>query len=100
MMSGTGAQDPLAMQHASVTLVWWGGVAFLGLGLLKMVIYSLGRWWPGLYGRIGSETVRGFFTGRGNRLLFGIGGLVTAGLGLFFMAAAKALEWLVETVSR
>lgn len=100
MMAGPEVQDPLAMQHVSVALVWWGGVVFLGLGLLKLLVYAVGRWRPRFYQRLGSETVRGFLTGKGNRLLFGIGGVVTAGLGLFFMAAAKGLEWLVEMVSR
>ncbi|MCB1086180.1 MAG: hypothetical protein KDM63_03985 [Verrucomicrobiae bacterium] len=85
--------------HVSVVIVWWGGVILLVMGLLKIGIYALGVLKPGLYEGISSVTVKRFFTGKGNRLVFGLGGLITAAVGGFFMVAAKGLELLMEHLS-
>ncbi len=52
------------------------------LGVGKMTIYAIGEWFPAAYAKVKSGQVRNFLTGKGNRLLFGLGGLLTALLGL------------------
>jgi hypothetical protein len=66
-------------------LVIIGGWALALLGALKLVVYLVGELAPGAYARIRSETFRRFVTGKGNRLLFGLGGFLTLLLGLVFV---------------
>ncbi|MCB1063463.1 MAG: hypothetical protein KDN20_11155 [Verrucomicrobiae bacterium] len=80
----------------SVAICWWGGVVLVAIGVLKMGFYAVGVTWPDALNRIHSETLRQFFTGKGNRLVFGIGGLITAAVGGFFMLASRGMAMLLE----
>ena len=64
------------------------------IGLFKMVIWLVGEIWPDAYKRFKSPTVRRFMTGKGNRLLFGLGGFLTALLGAVCLALGSFLERL------
>jgi len=83
-------------ESLSITLVWWGGLVLVLIGLLKMGIYALGAWKPGIFDRLGSITLRNFLTGRGHRLVFGWGGFIPLAVGGFFMLAAWAMALLAE----
>lgn len=85
-----------ALQEWMLTLVWWGGAVLAAIGGLKLAVYLVGAARPGLYDKIGSASVRRFFQGRGNGLVFGLGGMVTLAMGLFFMLAARGLMRLME----
>jgi hypothetical protein len=64
------------------------------LGGGKMIIYVIGEWMPSLYSRVKSDTVRKFLTGTGNRLLFGLGGLVTLLFGVIGLALGSFFAML------
>lgn len=63
----------------------------IALGLLKLIIYIVGELLPGAYGKIKSDKVRNFMTGKANRWLFGFGGFLTALLGALFLILARIL---------
>lgn len=65
---------------------------FLGAG--KLVIGMIGEWFPSAYSRIQSEWVKKFLTGNGNRLLFGLGGLLTVLLGVAGLALGALSAYL------
>jgi len=65
----------------------------IGLGLLKLAFFVIGEVWPGAFSGIKSEAVRKFITGKGNRLLFGLGGFLTLVIGLGGLLAAWVLGW-------
>lgn len=67
-------------------LVVWGGWLLTLMGVLKIVIWTFGEFVPRVYSRIPSENIRNLFTGKMNRLVFGLGGFVVAILGLIFVA--------------
>lgn len=73
-------------------LVITGGWLLAALGILKLLIYGLGEIVPGIYRGIKSDAVRKFLTGNSNRLLFGVGGFVTALLGLVFVGLGMILR--------
>lgn len=83
-------------QQLAPVLVYWGGFFLAVLGGLKLVIFLIGEFRPGVYGRIKSEGLKKFLTGSGNRLVFGLLGFFTAGLGVVFMFAAKVLQALTR----
>ena len=66
-------------------IIKYGGWALVAIGLLKMTIWSVGEIAPGCYEKIKSAGVKKFMTGQGNRLLFGLGGLLTVLIGGFFI---------------
>lgn len=68
----------------------------VALGVFKVVIYLVGEFAPGTFARVKSDAVRKFLTGRGNRLLFGLGGFLTALVGLGGLLAARFLAWSLE----
>lgn len=68
--------------------------ALIVMGLLKLVIWLVGEIAPGAYAKIKSEKARKFMTGSGNRLLFGLGGFVTAALGAVFLAIGRVFAHL------
>ncbi len=78
----------------AIRLVMYGGWALVALGLLKIVIWTIGELAPGCYQHIKSEGVRKFLTGKGNRLLFGLGGFITALLGGVFIGLAFLMRFL------
>ena len=85
-----------AFETWSIEFVWWGGVVLLVLGLIKLVVYAVGRYRPGLFEGIQSPTLKRFLSGKGNRMVFGLGGLVTVLAGGAFMLASRGLAWLLE----
>lgn len=77
------------------------GAWFLVLsGIVQVIVYLLGEFHPSLYVRIRSDSIRRLLTGMGNRLIFGLGGLVTLLLGLFFIVAGIGLGWLHDSLPR
>lgn len=68
--------------------------ALILLGIGKMAIYAVGECIPGAYAKIKSEQVRKFLTGKGNRLLFGLGGFITALLGFIALGLGYFLAFL------
>ena len=42
-------------QRFSVEFTHWGGFFLALLGAIKLVIYLLGEFWPGVYGRVKSD---------------------------------------------
>ena len=85
-----------AFEEWSIEFVWWGGVVLLVIGVLKLVLYAVGRSRPALFQEIRSPTLKRFLSGKGNRMVFGVGGLITALAGGGFMLAARGLAWLLE----
>lgn len=83
-------------QQAAPVLVFWGGFLLVFLGAIKMTVYLIGEFYPGAFARIRSGGLRKFLTGTGNRLVFGLGGFLTAGLGAVFMILAKALQIFMQ----
>lgn len=78
----------------SMRLVIVGGWFLAVLGALKLVIYLVGEFAPDAYSRIRSETFRKFLIGKGNRLIFGIGGFLTLILGLVFVGLGMLIAFL------
>lgn len=87
-------------QWWAVAAVWWGGAFLAVLGFFKVIVFAVGEIKPGLYERFRAGWVRNIFTGRGNQLIFGLGGFFTLALGLLFMLAAKGMTLLFDYVSR
>lgn len=73
----------------------WGGWLLALLGFLKIVIWAFGEFVPRVYSRIPSENIRNLFTGKTNRLVFGLGGFVTAIIGLIFVVLGIFFERLL-----
>ncbi|MDF1823826.1 MAG: hypothetical protein P1U68_04240 [Verrucomicrobiales bacterium] len=82
--------DPATSLQLIKLLSW----ALILLGIAKMVIYGIGECFPGAYAKIKSEQLRKFLTGKGNRLLFGLGGFITALLGLIALGLGYFLAFL------
>ena len=76
------------MTQIIIILSW----IMIGLGVFKMVIWLIGEIFPGTYSKIKSEGIRKFMTGTANRLLFGVGGFLTAGLGVGAIALAHFIR--------
>ncbi|MEX2581280.1 MAG: hypothetical protein WD342_19645 [Verrucomicrobiales bacterium] len=76
-------------------LIVWGGALLTLIGVLKLAIWAFGEFAPGTYSKIESEKVRSLFVGKTNRLVFGLGGLVTAVLGLIFVCLGILFERLL-----
>ena len=84
--------DPaLAVRLISV-LSW----ILIGLGLSKIVVFAIGEWMPGAYSKIRSEWFRKLCTGKGNRLLFGLGGLLTALIGFGGLLLGRVFDYLLH----
>ncbi len=82
--------DPSLGLRLIAVLSW----ALIILGLGKMVIYAIGEFAPRAYERIRSEKARKFMTGKGNRLLFGLGGFLTALFGFICLLLGRLFEHL------
>ncbi len=76
-------------------LVVWGGWLLTLMGVLKIVIWAFGEFVPRVYSRIPSESLRNLFTGKMNRLVFGLGGLVITILGLIFVGLGILFDRLL-----
>ncbi len=74
-------------------IVIWGGWCLVILGVAKMIVWLVGELFPSAYKNLKSESTRKFMTGNGNRLLFGLGGFITALLGGGFAAVGY---WLIH----
>lgn len=64
----------------------------IALGLLKLAIFAVGEWKPGVYDRFRSDFARKALTGTGNRLIFGLLGALT----VLFGGACVALVYLLR----
>ena len=96
-MIGMGAvESDSSFETWSIAFVWWGGFVLLVIGLLKLVIYAIGRYRSGWLEGISSPTLKRFLSGKGNRLVFGVGGWITVLAGGGFMLASRGLAWLLE----
>ena len=76
------------------TLIMWLGWILFALGAFKMVIYLIGEVSPSAWGKIKSPTFKKLLTGTGNRLLFGLGGFLTALFGIGAVGIAILLRKL------
>ncbi len=52
------------------------------IGVLKIIFYLVGEIRPGTWNKIKSPTIKKMLTGKVNRLVFGLGGLITILFGL------------------
>lgn len=96
-MNGVGSTSAdSSFETWSIAFVWWGGFVLLVIGLLKLLIYGIGRYRGGCVEGISSPTLKRFLSGKGNRLVFGVGGLITVLAGGAFMLASRGLAWLLE----
>ena len=77
-----------------LTLVFSWILVVLGVG--KMILYGVGEFFPQAFQKVKSEGVRKFLTGTGNRLLFGLGGFLTALFGGFGLLAAQFMRWVLS----
>ncbi len=84
------AFDP-DLQKAMLDLVVWLGWAMFVLGVLKMIVYALGEFRPGIWDGM-SGAVKKFMTGKSNRWLFGLGGLLTALFGIGTVGAVALIR--------
>ena len=84
----------------ALKLVIVGGWSLAVLGAIKMGIYLIGELAPQAWSRVRSEWVRKFVLGKGNRLLFGLGGFVTVLLGLVFVGLGELLLHFQSTLLR
>ena len=84
----------------ALKLVIFGGWTLAILGAIKLVIYLVGEIAPQAWSRVRSEWVRKFVLGKGNRLLFGLGGFVTVLLGLVFVGLGELLLYFQSTLPR
>ncbi|MCB1235483.1 MAG: hypothetical protein KDM91_10460 [Verrucomicrobiae bacterium] len=89
--------DP-RVYHAAAIAVFWGGLLLVGIGLLKVGVYAVGVWKPEWFARLRSETLRAFFTGKGSRKIFGIGGFLTAAFGGICMVLAKVIDFMSQVL--
>ncbi|MCB1230064.1 MAG: hypothetical protein KDN19_07355 [Verrucomicrobiae bacterium] len=96
-MNGSALQGSSpGFQQIAIPLIWWGGILLIFIGLLKLAVYAIGELRPNTFAGIKSETLRRFFTGKNNRLVFGLGGFLTSAVGGFFMVAAKVLAVMYD----
>lgn len=65
--------------------------ALIAMGLIKVIFYIVGEVFPGAYRKVKSDKVRKFMTGTGNRLLFGLGGVLTVLIGAIFLLLGRFL---------
>lgn len=82
--------------NVACKLIIGGGWLLAALGAIKMVIYAVGEFFPGAYSRIRSVGFRKVITGKGNRLIFGLGGILTLFLGLIFVVLGIFVRMLSE----
>ena len=82
----------------ALRIVIIGGWSLVLLGAIKMVIYLIGEIAPGTWSRVRSEWIRRFVVGKGNRLLFGLGGFITVVLGLVFVGLGELLLYFQNTL--
>ncbi|MDF1752689.1 MAG: hypothetical protein P1U89_07955 [Verrucomicrobiales bacterium] len=84
--------------NVGADIIMWLGWLMVALGLFKIVIYLIGELSPGVWEKIKSPTFRKLFTGQGNRLLFGLGGLFTVLFGLGSVGIAFLIRRLAGMV--
>lgn len=75
-------------------IIFWLGWLLIFLGVLKIALYLAGELKPSLWDKIKSPSLRRLLTGTGNRLLFGLGGLITALFGAGSIAIAVFIRHL------
>lgn len=88
---------PLALIEPELAsqIIFWLGWLMVAIGALKLSFYVIGEINPSAWSRIKSPSVRKIFTGTGNRLLFGLGGLLTVLFGLASVGVAILIRKLV-----
>ncbi|MDF1816575.1 MAG: hypothetical protein P1V20_30515 [Verrucomicrobiales bacterium] len=77
-----------------IPIIIWLGWLMVALGVLKIVVYLIGEISPGAWDKIKSPTIKKLLTGKGNRLLFGLGGLVTVIFGFGAIGIALLIRYL------
>jgi len=84
--------DPEWAIRITILLSW----IMIALGLLKMIIWIIGEFFPKAYERLKSSGAKKFMTGSGNRLVFGLLGFLTLLFGCFGLVAAAFMRWLMN----
>lgn len=85
--------DPDWAIRLTVILSW----VMIALGLLKMIFWVIGEFFPHAYDNIKSKAAKKFMTGSGNRLVFGLLGFLTLLFGVFGLVAAAFMRWLLNS---
>lgn len=80
-------------QQLMCQIVIWLGSILAGIGMLKISFWVVGELFPGVWERkIQSPGLKRFLTGSGNRIVFGIGGILTLLFGLASVGLALLLQ--------
>ncbi len=77
-------------------LIYTLGLILLAIGLFKLALYLIGELFPSAWARLKSKNLRTCLTGVWNRLIFGLGGFLTALLGGGVMWLARFLTGLYD----
>ena len=80
--------------EVGIPIIIWLGWLMVALGVAKIIIYLVGEIWPNAWDKIKSPTWKKLLTGKGNRLLFGLGGLFTVLFGLGAIGIAFVIRYL------
>jgi len=95
-MSPVPTIDPDLAFRLIIVLSWM----LVFLGVLKLAIYLVGECLPGAYARVKSETVRKFLTGTGNKIVFGLLGLLTVLAGFAFLGLGYLVRYLFSLAEK
>lgn len=79
-------EDFLEMAPTIIVALGW---LLVIAGTIKLLLWMMGEFFPRCWSKIKSPSMKSFLTGPGNRIVFGIGGLVTLLLGAGAILAAK-----------
>jgi len=86
--------DPLIDPELAFRLIAIGSWLLILMGLVKLGIYLLGECFPGAYAKVRSPAAKRFLTGNGNRLVFGLLGVLTVVFGLVFLGLGYLVRYL------
>ena len=76
------------------TIMIWLGWILAVIGLLKIIFYLIGECAPSVWDKVKSPSIKRFLTGKGNRIVFGLGGLLTLIFGLGSVGLALLIRRL------
>ena len=88
--------EPIISLEVAVPLIRWLSWFSVLLGVLHLFVYVIGEFFPGIYKRIRSEGLRKILVGKGNRLMWGGGGLFMLFFGGLGLAGLKLIQFLDE----
>lgn len=86
--------DPIIDPDLAFRLMVLGSWLLIAMGAAKLAIYLVGECLPQVYAKVQSVGFKRFLTGTGNRVVFGLLGLLTLLLGLVFLGLAYVVRHL------